>query len=85
MEEVVIDLGSHSTRIGHAGCSNPSSTFRTTLGFPKWKEMIPYPYLVGDDAMSKIGLLSMRYPIHRGNGVLDIFSFFMVFFFYIFF
>jgi hypothetical protein len=63
---IIMDNGSGVTKAGFSGDDSPISIFPTLLGFQK-KESEKNEYFVGDLAMSKRGILSLKYPIERGK------------------
>jgi actin-related protein len=64
---VVLDNGSGVTKAGFSGDDAPLSVFPTVLGIPKKKSfMSEKEFEVGDSAISKRGLLSLKYPIEHG-------------------
>lgn len=64
---LVIDCGSSSIKAGFAGDEEPKVVFRTLLGQPKLLlKAQGDSTFIGEDAMARKDILSLRYPIQRG-------------------
>ncbi|EFC48282.1 hypothetical protein NAEGRDRAFT_46504 [Naegleria gruberi] len=68
-----VDMGSLNIRVGWAGDDSPQITTRSLIGYPKYKPAMfasgqKYSY-IGDEAISKRGVLSYRPVMHHGENV----------------
>lgn len=66
---VIIDTGSFTTKIGYAGDDTPRYVFRTVVGRPKHNGIMGFnlpDVFVGDDALSRRGILKLQHPIEHG-------------------
>jgi actin-related protein len=67
---VIIDNGSGHVKAGLAGLEVPSSVFPAVIGRPKHGSAMAggdqKDYFMGDEALSKRGVLSISYPIEHG-------------------
>jgi len=70
MEPLVVDNGSGMVKAGFGGDDAPRSVFPSIVGRPKYHGamvgMSNKKLFIGDEAMAKRGVLSLKYPIEHG-------------------
>lgn len=67
---VIIDNGTGMVKCGFSGDDAPRNVFASMVGVPRHKQqmvgMAIKEMYIGDEAMSKKGMLSIRYPLEHG-------------------
>lgn len=69
-EPIVIDNGSGMCKAGFTGDDAPKASFPAIVGVPKYKNMMigmdQKDCYIGEEAIQKKGVLSLKYPIEHG-------------------
>ena len=66
---IVVDVGSGLCKAGFAAANHPCATFPTLVGRPKLPGVVPpnkKAVFVGDEAVTKTGVLRLKYPVEHG-------------------
>src|SRR5690242_1428828 len=63
---VVFDNGSGTSRLGFAGHTEPVVEMPTIVGVPRSRLSPVQSVFVGDSALSKRGMLSLKHPVEEG-------------------
>merc|ERR1712241_1364027 len=66
IQAAVIDNGSYMCKAGFAGDDAPRSVFPSVVGHPTYNPDNNLPPYVGDEAIKRRGICTMRYPIEHG-------------------
>ena len=69
-QAIVVDHGSGKVRSGFAGDDAPRVVFQSTVGRSLYQKgmtgLSEQQVFIGDGAMSKSGILDLKYPINHG-------------------
>ena len=63
---VVVDNGSEFSRAGFAGEESPRVTFPAVVGRSHGIVDVPKEICIGNEALNKRGILTLKYPIEHG-------------------